>query len=208
MINVIKKQYHWVVLFCCCLMIGGSLGLTANAYAVMYTPLCTALGVGRGQIMLHSTISNIVLGLATPFVVKLISKIKLRYIFIAGLLLVESSLFVTAFSGSLLLINIFGVIRGVGLACVYIAIVTIVLGNWFVKAGGTAIGFSLSFSGFAIVFFVPTGYQSIEKYFNKGLMEEHQIGEYRYDMQVPDFGRPPQSGSRSSWRDRIFKRGK
>lgn len=155
MINVIKKQYHWVVLFCCCLMIGGSLGLTANAYAVMYTPLCTALVVGRGQIMLHSTISNIVLGLATPFVVKLISKIKLRYIFIAGLLLVESSLFVTAFSGSLLLINIFGVIRGVGLACVYIAIVTIVLGNWFVKAGGTAIGFSLSFSGFAGAVFGP-----------------------------------------------------
>ena len=66
----------------------------------------------------------------------------------------------------------------------------------------------LNLIGFDIVFFVPTGYQSIEKYFNKGLMEEHQIGEYRYDMQVPDFGRPPQSGSRSSWRDRIFKRGK
>lgn len=36
-------------------------------------------------------------------------------------------------------------------------------------------------------FFVPTGYQSVEKYFNTKVMEEHQIGEYLYDLQVPNF---------------------
>ncbi|TGY91541.1 hypothetical protein E5329_20625 [Petralouisia muris] len=64
----------------------------------------------------------------------------------------------------------------------------------------------LNLAGFDVLFLVPTGYQSIEKYLNKKLMEEHQIGEYMYDLQVPDFGRIP-SNARQSWRDKIFKRG-
>lgn len=64
----------------------------------------------------------------------------------------------------------------------------------------------LNLSGFDVVFFVPTGYQSIEKHFNRKVMEEHQIGEYVYDLNVPDFGRIP-SNTRHSWRDKIFKRG-
>lgn len=61
--------------------------------------------------------------------------------------------------------------------------------------------------GFDIVFFVPTGYQSIEKHFNKKIMEEHQIGEYIYDLQAPDLHNLPLRSTRQSWRDIIFKRG-
>lgn len=64
----------------------------------------------------------------------------------------------------------------------------------------------LNLVGFDVVFFVPTGYQSIEKYFNKRLMEEHQAGEYMYDLQIPDFN-TISGAARLSWRDKIFKRG-
>ena len=64
----------------------------------------------------------------------------------------------------------------------------------------------LNLVGFDVVFFVPTGYQSIEKYFNKRLMEEHQVGEYMYDLQIPDFNMVS-STTRLSLRDKIFKRG-
>lgn len=40
--------------------------------------------------------------------------------------------------------------------------------------------------GFDILFFVPTGYQSVEKYFQKLEIEEHQIGQYIYDLRPPD----------------------
>ncbi|MCR4891978.1 MAG: YceG family protein [Lachnospiraceae bacterium] len=43
----------------------------------------------------------------------------------------------------------------------------------------------LSLAGFDVVFYVPTGYQSVEKYFNRLLIEEHEIGEYMYDLNVP-----------------------
>lgn len=64
----------------------------------------------------------------------------------------------------------------------------------------------LNLAGFDVLFFVPTGYQTIEKHFNRRLIEEHQAGEYVYDLQVPDMARIP-SGARPSWRDKIFRRG-
>lgn len=42
----------------------------------------------------------------------------------------------------------------------------------------------LNLIGFDVVFFVPTGYQSIEKYLNISI-EEHQIGQYKYDLKIP-----------------------
>lgn len=63
----------------------------------------------------------------------------------------------------------------------------------------------LNLAGFDVLFFVPTGYQNIEKYFNQRIMEEHQIGDYLYDLRVPDFGRLS-SNIRQTWRERIFKR--
>lgn len=63
----------------------------------------------------------------------------------------------------------------------------------------------LNLVGFDVVFFVPTGYQNIEKHFNKRLMEEHQIGEYVYDLQVPNMALVS-SNTRPSWRDKIFRR--
>lgn len=62
----------------------------------------------------------------------------------------------------------------------------------------------LNLVGFDILFFVPTGYQSIEKYFQKPFANEYQLGPYRYDLQVPDF-RTLHEGGKSSIR-KLFGR--
>ena len=41
--------------------------------------------------------------------------------------------------------------------------------------------------GFDILFFVPTGYQCIEQHFNQQIINEYQIGDYVYDLSVPNF---------------------
>ncbi len=64
----------------------------------------------------------------------------------------------------------------------------------------------LNLVGFDVVFFVPTGYQNIERHFNRVMIEEHQIGEYMYDLRVPAFG-PASPNTRRSWREILFKRG-
>ena len=63
----------------------------------------------------------------------------------------------------------------------------------------------LNLAGFDVVFFIPTGYQNIEKYFQKNLPQEHQIGAYLYDLTIPDFHTISVSSGRT-WRERIFRR--
>lgn len=66
----------------------------------------------------------------------------------------------------------------------------------------------LNLIGFDILFFVPTGYQCVEKYFNQMIIEKHQIGEYLYDLQIPNFDTISTNvNTRPSWRELIFKRG-
>lgn len=63
----------------------------------------------------------------------------------------------------------------------------------------------LNYIGFDVLFFVPTGYQCVERYFNKLLFEEHQAGEYLYDLSPTVFDMS-QAGSRRSLREIIFGR--
>lgn len=55
----------------------------------------------------------------------------------------------------------------------------------------------LNLVGFDIVFFVPTGYQCIEKYFNGPFANEHQLGEYLYDLAAPNFDTLQEGGLHS-----------
>lgn len=63
----------------------------------------------------------------------------------------------------------------------------------------------LNLVGFDIALFVPTGYQTIERYLNGNYPVEHQIGEYVYDLQVPDFN--TLTPVKRSWLENILKRG-
>lgn len=69
----------------------------------------------------------------------------------------------------------------------------------------------LNLVGFDVVFFVPTGYQSVERHYTKSLMDEHQIGEYMYDLRTPNIGVVSGStgkGAKKSWMTRLFKKGR
>ena len=65
----------------------------------------------------------------------------------------------------------------------------------------------LNLVGFDIALFVPTGYQTIERFLADNLPVEHQIGEYIYDLTTPSLDAMPQERS-SSWLERLFRREK
>lgn len=69
----------------------------------------------------------------------------------------------------------------------------------------------LNLVGFDVVFFVPTGYQTVERHFSKNILDEHQIGEYMYGLQTPRMKIPPPKpakGKNNSIFRNIFKKGK
>ena len=63
--------------------------------------------------------------------------------------------------------------------------------------------------GFDLAIFVPTGYQTVERFFNPGkiIFQDHQIGDYMYDLRIPNFHKISDKQSHPSWRDKFFKRG-
>lgn len=61
----------------------------------------------------------------------------------------------------------------------------------------------LSLIGFDIVIFTPTGYQNVEVNYTQPLLVNHQVGDYMYDLQVPDFTRGAQ---RESLMSKLFGR--
>ena len=64
----------------------------------------------------------------------------------------------------------------------------------------------LNLAGFDIAIFVPTGYQSIERHLNDNLPVSHQVGEYMYDLNVPDLDALPQPKGHS-WLKNLWKWG-
>lgn len=63
----------------------------------------------------------------------------------------------------------------------------------------------LNLLGFDVALFVPTGYQTIERFLADNLPVEHQIGEYVYDLTPPELDAIPQPKP-TSWFDRLFRR--
>lgn len=63
----------------------------------------------------------------------------------------------------------------------------------------------LNLIGFDILFYIPTGYQCIEKHFKTKFADEHQIGEYLYDLSIPNMNVGPDKGIRPM--RKLFGRG-
>ncbi|MBQ5332560.1 MAG: hypothetical protein J6K92_04795 [Oscillospiraceae bacterium] len=65
----------------------------------------------------------------------------------------------------------------------------------------------LSKLGFDVIFYVPTGYQSAEKYYNAGVISCMETGEYMFDLQIPDLSRRTADPKKSFFK-RIFGKDK
>ena len=69
----------------------------------------------------------------------------------------------------------------------------------------------LNLVGFDVVFFVPTGYQTVELHFSRSILDEHQIGEYMYGLQTPKMKIPTAKPAKKNNKNsifNIFKKGK
>lgn len=142
-----EKTMYIIAAVCACLMACGTMGLV-NAYGVFYKPMADALEVGQGAITLHMSISNLIIGLGTPFIARMIShNVRIKNILLAGAALILVSGTVIALCHNVMIMNIAAVFRGMGFAGVSMMIITMIIGNWFVKFRGTLTGIALSFSG-------------------------------------------------------------
>lgn len=145
-----KKQtfhYAWLILIACCMMQGAGLGLITNCAGVFFTPVCNDLGFEMGKFTLFRTLFTISQALTMPFVAKWFKKYDVRVIISAATIVMGGISVMQGFFTELWQFYVFGIIQGCAAAFVGMIPAPILLGNWFYKSTGTAVGISAAFSG-------------------------------------------------------------
>ena len=158
-----KNLFYGFVVFVLCLLACSTIGVP-NTYGLFYQPLSATLNTGKANATLHVSIAGLATGFSSPFVVKALKKISYRTVMIAGIILLAVSGYVIGTSHDLLLINIMGILRGIGLACTSNVIITMLTGNWFLARRGTISGIIMSFSGIMGSLFSPVVSMFLERY--------------------------------------------
>jgi len=141
-----KNRYAWIILIGCCALTAGT-GLVLNTCGQWFVSVTTELEVGTAQLALFVTILGICMAIASPFVGKFMAKYNLRLLLTGCWLVVLLGLAAMSFYTEVWHWYISGAIMGFAGAFCFLIPAPVILGNWFMKRNGLAVGIAMSFSG-------------------------------------------------------------
>ena len=145
--NPAYSKKHWLVLTAIMLMCGSSIGLIVNSNGVFYTPMATDLGILRGTVSLHGTFVSMATAFASLTVSSVVDRFGWKKTLFFGVFCGFLGTFLMAFAKNILLIYVFGIIRGVGSAFYSMVPMTMIVNKWFQEKKGLAVGLSAGTSG-------------------------------------------------------------
>lgn len=140
-------HYAWFILAGCCIMQGATLGLINNCAGVFYSPVCKELGFELGKLTMYRMLYSISSALALPFVAKSFRKFDVRIVISIAAVVYGGCTALMGTYHELWQWHVTGVIQGIASSFVCMIPAPIILGNWFKKKTGTAVGISAAFSG-------------------------------------------------------------
>ena len=147
----------WWMLIGCCLLQGGSLGIVHNCRGIFYAPVIDDLGFGMGAFSFYIIFFGVCSCFVLPFVGKLFRNVDSRILLGGASLVFSGTVFVMGFFRTLPAFYIAGAIQGFASAFLMFFPAPYILGNWFYKKRGLAVGLSAAFAGLAGVLGNPLG---------------------------------------------------
>ncbi len=147
-----RPHYAWFILAGCCILQGASLGLIHNCAGVFYSPVCEELGFEIGKFTLYRTLYAISSALALPIVARSFRKWDVRFVIGTASLVYGISTMAMGFFSELWQWYATGIIQGAASAFLCMFPAPLLLGNWFYKKTGMAVGISAAFSGLVGMF--------------------------------------------------------
>lgn len=159
-----KLHYGFVIILCCCLIMGVDVGLVFSCAGIFYSPVSTALGVSIGKFGLYMSISYIASTLVLPLAGRMIERYGSRLLltlnsFILGLTVGAMGLFNSVYE-----FYAAGVVMGVTLAFLLYLSFPILVNAWFRTKVGLMIGICSAASGIGGMVFNPIGGAIITDY--------------------------------------------
>ncbi|MBC2888041.1 MFS transporter [Gordonibacter massiliensis] len=135
----------------------GPCALALSCAGIFFTPVSTALGVGRGVFAIYLTVMLVACAIALPFEGKLMEKKDLRVLLSAAVLCIGVPLICMSFFNEVWQFYIAGAFMGIGLAFLLVLAVPTLINRWFRKNVGFYIGLCMAFTGIGGVVFNLVG---------------------------------------------------
>ena len=150
-------HYGYIIVFCCCLIMGINIGLVMSCAGIFYQPVSEELGVSVGKFGLYMSFNYLASTLMLSIAGKLMAKFSARMLLtlssgILGLCLISMSFFNAVWQ-----FYIAGSVIGITLAfLLYLSFPTMV-NRWFKTKVGFFIGICSAASGIGGILFNPMG---------------------------------------------------
>ena len=133
--------WGWVQVFVGFMLLAVGMMAAYTANSLFTKPVSEALGVGRSQFALYITISNLVTGIVAPTWGKLMKKTGVKWINLAGIVLLGLSFIAKSFATNVIHFYIIAIFRGAGYGAATNLAINVLMDNWFgVKKKGLALG--------------------------------------------------------------------
>lgn len=150
-----KPFYGWVIVFCSIVLTALGIGMFTSTNSVFVIPVCESLGVARAEFTFYRTIVTMIGALSTPFYGKLIRRIGVQKVLLAGAIMLSTVAAGYSFATELWQFYLIAVVNGVFLNGINFMSVGVLVNNWFHGKRGFAVGLAYAGSGFGGAVMIP-----------------------------------------------------
>ena len=145
--NKSKVFYGWYVVAAGCLVIGMTAGIIQNSFGQYIKPVCADMGFSRQQMSTSQTIVSAVSMVFALLWGKISKKIHLHKCMSAVAVILPILYFCFSFISDLTTLYAVTILMSIAFCFVTMMVFTYIIGNWFVKNRGVAIGLTSMGSG-------------------------------------------------------------
>ncbi len=140
-------HFAWIILLGICMVMGLARGGLNNAGGLFMVPVMADLGFGTGEFMLYFSISSVATFFFLPVAGKLIAKYDIRLLLVAGLIFQAGSFALFGFMSSIWGWYLLSIPMSIGSVFTTQMAGPVLIGNWFKKHNGLAIGITMAAVG-------------------------------------------------------------
>ncbi len=157
-------HYGFVIVACCCLMMGINVGLAFSCAGIFYTPVSESLGVPVGDFGVYMSVLYVASALFLPTAGNMLRRYNGRWLFTGAAAVMGLTFIGMSMATALWHFYLAGAVLGLTLAfLMYLGFSTLV-NAWFSKHVGLMVGIACSAAGLGGVIFNPIGASLITAY--------------------------------------------
>jgi MFS family permease len=147
--------YGWYIVGICWVVNFIVFGISVNTFTVYVKPIQTDLGWSRGEISVAISLGAVAMGMAAPFIGRLIDRTGARPAMAAGAGIIGLCTLLLSRAQSLPYFYTIFAVSGIGQAAATIIPISLVISNWFTAKRGRALGIAMTGTGLGAMVMVP-----------------------------------------------------